>query len=176
MGRCRRKSSNPADSLVLHTIAMTIRLHVVVVVLALVGGCSDKKHDAPATGSAGARPAVVTAEMADTFEAYVVAFEKLTSDIEHETGDCKALLAVVQRDTKDVIAPLAPRGEQLTAAMQAAKGDKSAGEWFGTTFAPRMKAAGEKLRPLETKCGSDAELKAAVGEAMSQFPMMRKKS
>jgi hypothetical protein len=113
--------------------------------------------------------------MAETFELYVVAFEKLTADIEHAGSDCKAVLAVVQRDAKELIAPLAPRGAKLGEAMQAAKGDPAAGEWFATTYAPRMKASSARLKPLETACAQDAELRTAVGEAMSEFPMMRKK-
>ncbi|MEO8842865.1 MAG: hypothetical protein ABI591_10605 [Kofleriaceae bacterium] len=113
--------------------------------------------------------------MAETFELYVVAFEKLTADIEHAGNDCKAVLAAVQRDTKDLILPLAPRGDKLTEAMKAAKGDPAAGEWFAATYAPRMKASSARLKPLETVCAQDAELHAAMDEAMSQFPMMRRK-
>jgi len=155
------------------------------VLFVMVGvGCESSKQDskqqpAPAGSAAGSaaagRPAVVTAEMADTFEVYVAAFEKLATDIEHAGTDCKAVLAVVQRDTKDLVA-LAPRGDRLRAAMQDAKGDHAAAEWFGATFAPRMKASSEKLRPLATACAKDTELEAALNEAMSQFPMMRKKS
>ncbi len=144
----------------------------------LVLGCSDSKQPPSSSGSASstsARPASVTAEMAETFELYVAAFEKLATDIEHASTDCKAILAVVQRDTKD-IAALAPRGEKLRDAMKDAKGDRAAGAWFATTYAPRMKAATRKLVPLETKCSGDAELKDAMNAAMQQFPMMRKKS
>jgi predicted RNase H-like nuclease (RuvC/YqgF family) len=141
------------------------------ILIALVAlGCGDKKQPASAT----TRPAVVTQDMADTFEAYVAAFEKLAADIEHAGKDCQAALVVVQRDTKD-IAALAPRGEQLRDAIQGVKGDQSAGEWFGTTFGPRMKTASEKLAPLDANCGQSTELETALGAAMEQFPMMRKK-
>jgi hypothetical protein len=70
---------------------------------------------------------------------------------------------------------LAPRGDKLTAAMLASKEREAAGEWFGVTFAERLRKAGEKLKPLEANCGSDTELHAALGDAMAQFPMFRKK-
>ena len=144
------------------------------ILIALVAlGCGDKKQ-APAEGSAAARPAAITQEMADTFEAYVVVFEKLTADVEHAGTDCRAALAVVQRDGKDVTA-LAPRGDRLREAVQAFKGDKPAGEWFATTYTERMKTAAMKLAPLETNCANDTELKTALGDVMGQFPMMKKK-
>jgi hypothetical protein len=146
------------------------------ILAALVLGCGNSKQEAPAGGgSAGARPAAITDDMAATFEAYVVAFEKLTTDIEHAGTDCKAVLAVVRADTKDIVA-LAPRGDKLGEGMTGAKRDPAAGEWFGRTYAARMKASAAKLEPLVTACGQDAELKAALNEAMQQFPMMRKKS
>ncbi|MEO6775628.1 MAG: hypothetical protein ABI467_21885 [Kofleriaceae bacterium] len=154
------------------------------VVVTIAFGCGSKKdgaQEAPIAGSASGsaagsgRPSIVTSEMAETFELYVVAFEKLTADIEHAGNDCKAMLALVQRDTKEQIAPLAPRGEKLGEAMKAAKGDRAAGEWFAATYAPRMKASSARLKPLETVCAQDAELHAALDEAMSQFPMMRRK-
>lgn len=114
--------------------------------------------------------------MAATFEAYVGAFEKLTADIEHAGADCKAVLAVVQRDTKDVIAPLTPRGDKLHEAMAGLKGDPDATQWFAITYTARMKESSLKLKPLETNCTQDAELHAAVNDAMAMFPMMRKKS
>jgi hypothetical protein len=159
------------------------RLRVLVLVT-IAFGCGSKKdsaQEAPIAGSAAGsgagsgRPAIVTSEMAETFELYVVAFEKLTADIEHAGNDCKAALAAVQRDTKDSIAPLAPRGDKLTEAMKAAKGDQAAGEWFAATYAPRMKASSARMKPLESVCAQDAELHAALDEAMSQFPMMRRK-
>ena len=67
------------------------------------------------------------------------------------------------------------RGDKLSEAMISAKNDPAAGEWFATTFTARMQASAAKLKPLETNCADDAELRATVGEAMSQFPMMREK-
>jgi hypothetical protein len=153
------------------------------IVIAILAACGSSKQDAPAAGAAGSgsasgsastRPDSVTAEMAETFELYVTAFEKLTADIEHAGTDCKAVLAAVQRDTKDLDA-LAPRGDKLREAM-AGKKDAAAAAWFATNFTPRMKTSSMKLKPLETACGQDTELKAAVDEAMSKFPMMRKKA
>jgi arylformamidase len=140
-------------------------------IVALLSACEKSKQEAPAAG----RPAVVTAEMAETFELYVAAFEKLTADIDHAGADCKAVLAVVQRDTKEVIAPLAPRGDKLHDAMAGLKGDPAATDWFALTFTPRMQTSSLKLIPLESRCARDADLHAALDEAMSMFPMMRKK-
>jgi hypothetical protein len=146
-----------------------------------IAACSESKRPGSGTGSgagsgsASARPAIVTAERAEAFESYVVAFEKLTADIEHAGNDCKAALAVVERDTKELLVPLAARGDKLRDGMQVAKGDPAGAAWFATTYAARMKTSAMKLGPLETACGEDATLRQAVGEAMSQFPMMRKK-
>jgi len=147
-------------------------------IVAILSACGKSKQEGAgsASGSASGRPANVTDEMAATFEAYVVAFEKLTADIEHAGADCKAVLAVVQRDIKDVIAPLTPRGDKLHEAMSGLKGDPNATQWFAITYTARMKESSLKLKPLETNCAQDAELHAAVNDAMSMFPMMRKKS
>jgi len=150
----------------------------VLAIVVILSACGKSKQEGAgsASGSASGRPASITDEMAATFEAYVVAFEKLTADIEHAGSDCKAVLGVVQRDTKDVIAPLTPRGDKLTAAVAGLKGDPNATQWFAITYTARMKASAEKLQPLETNCAQDAELRAALNDAMSMFPMMRKKS
>ena len=148
-------------------------------IVAMLSACEKSQQEAPAagsgSGSASTRPAIVTAEMAETFELYVAAFEKLSADIEHAGADCKAALAVVQRDTKEVIAPLAPRGAKLRESMAANKKDPAAAAWFVATFAERMKTSSAKLVPLETNCAQDAELYTAIGDAIAMFPMMRKK-
>jgi hypothetical protein len=138
----------------------------------MVTACDNQdKSKGPPTST---RPAVVTQEMADTFEAYVRAFENLTNDIEKAGADCRAALAAVERDTKDIVA-LGPRGDKLAESMKATKGDTAAGVWFGTTFGARMKAAAEKLQPLQKNCSAAIDLHAALDNAMSLFPMMRKK-
>ena len=135
-------------------------------IVAMLSACEKSKQEVPAagsaSGSASARPAIVTAEMAETFELYVAAFEKLTADIEHAGADCKAVLAVVQRDTKEVIAPLTPRGDKLRESMGANKKDPAAAAWFVATFAERMKTSTSRLVPLESNCAQDAELHTAL--------------
>ncbi|MEP6860726.1 MAG: hypothetical protein ABJE66_08915 [Deltaproteobacteria bacterium] len=158
-----------------------MKLRTLLGLFLMISGCGSSNHDAPTAGSAdgsaagsSSRPPAVTAEMAETYELYVVAFEKLTADIEKAGSDCKAALSVVQRDSKDVIAPLAPRLAKL--ATQDVKGDPAVVEsWIAKTYTSRIVASSTKLKPLETACGGDADLRAAIAEAMSKFPFVHKK-
>jgi len=128
-----------------------------------------------ATSSSNAgRPAVITDEMNATFDAYVTAFEKLTKELAAVAPDCKKAVAVVERNARELDA-LDARGAALTEQMSRAKGDPAAGEWFGKTYAPRMKAAVDKMKPLVASCENDAALKAAMTGVMARFPMMRRK-
>jgi len=142
------------------------------------GGSGSSSGAGAGPGSstgASARPAVITQSMADTFEAYVAAFEKLVNGIDATHGDCKAAVGVIEQSTKSVAA-MSSKGEALRDAMKSAKGDSAAGDWFGETFGPRMQAAAEKLRGAGEACKDDEAFRSALNAAMAEYPMMRKKS
>lgn len=164
-------------------------MRTLLVIAALVtAACGNKDKDSSGGGSASGgsasapsspaaqteRPAAITKEMADTFDAYVTAFEKLVGDIAAAKSDCKAMVAAIERGTKEVAA-MGARGDALAEGMKAAKGNKDATEWFAATFVPRMKAATEKLGNVAEACSTDPAFRTAMDEAMSKFPMMRKK-
>jgi len=142
-------------------------MHRLIVVLALVA-CSKQDKDVP-TG----RPPVITQAMADTFEAYIAAFEKLVTAIDATHGDCKAAVAAIDSSRKEVAA-LADRGAALRDAMKSAKGDPAAGQWFGKTYGPRMQAATAKLRTGGEACEADPAFRAGLNAAMADYPMMRR--
>lgn len=167
---------------------MTTKLALAIAIL--VAACGNGDKDAGGTGGiagvtkpaagdpakpvAGARPAAITSEMGDAFEAYVVAFEKLMADLEGAGINCKAGIDVLERHGHD-LAALAPRGEKLREGMKAHQGDREAAEWFATTYAPRIKAAATRMKTVALACVTDAKFKLAIGAAMAQFPMMKKK-
>jgi hypothetical protein len=178
---------------------MTTLAHKLLVCSALIASACNKKADAPAassgssagssggaSGSSGAadpwtgsgappRPAAVTDEMVATFEVFVVAFNKLVSEVSSAGTDCAKAAAIAKRQVTE-LAVLAPQQEKLKELMTTLRAkDAAAGEWFGVTYGPRMKLAMASLAPLVQACKDDAQLKAAMGEAMSRFPMMRKK-
>jgi hypothetical protein len=144
-------------------------MHKLMVVLALVA-CSKQEESKPeSTG----RPAVITQAMADTFEAYITAFEKLVTAIDAAHGDCKAAVAAIDSSRKDVAA-LADKGAALREAMKSAKADPAAGQWFGKTYGPRMQAATGKLRTGGEACEADPAFRAGLNAAMADYPMMRR--
>ena len=139
-----------------------------VLFLAILVGCgSSDKEAAP-------RPAIITPEMAETFELYVAAFEKIANDVGAPGMDCHKAVGIVKRDG-EAVAALAGRGDALRAAMKGAK-DPAARDWFAATFAARFKTATLKMGTLVTLCKDDPLLKLAMNEVMSQFPMMKKKA
>lgn len=164
-----------------------MRTLIVIVALA-AAACGSKDSGGSGSGSStgtsggsatpapapGERPAAISKEMADTFDVYVTAFEKLVGDIAAAKGDCKAVVAAIERNTTEV-EKLSARGDKLTEGMKAAKGNKEAAEWFAATFVPRMKAATEKLQAAGDACSTDPAFRTALDNAMSKFPMMRKK-
>jgi hypothetical protein len=139
-----------------------------IVVLALVA-CSKQESKPESTG----RPPVITQAMADTFEAYITAFEKLVTAIDAAHGDCKAAVAAIDTSRKEVAA-LADKGAALREAMRSAKGDPAAGQWFGKTYGPRMQAATGKLRTGGEACEADPAFRAGLNAAMADYPMMRR--
>lgn len=161
----------------------SMRAQIVTIALMLISlGCSKASKDPGATteGSAAAkpaaastRPAAITTEMNETFDLYVVAFEKLTSELAAAAPDCAKAVTVVESNARALDA-LDARGAALRDQMTSIT-DPAAGEWFGTTYAPRMKAAVEKMGPLVEACEDDAAVKAAMNGMMARFPMMRPK-
>ncbi len=134
--------------------------------LVMLGGCGDKEP---------ARPASVTPEMADTFEAYIVAFEKLATDLGAPGMSCLKAVSVAKEDGAAVTA-LSPRGATLREAMKAmGSKDPAARDWFAATYEGRMRSALMKFGTLVALCKDDPALKLAMNAVMSQFPMMKKK-
>ena len=127
-------------------------------------------------GASATRPAAITNEMVATFEMFVVAFEKLVADLATAKTDCARAIAFTKQHVSE-LTRLEPERTKLKAQLATLRTtDAAAGEWFGTTYGERMKASIVKLGPLFESCEGSGELKAAMGEAMSLFPMMRKKS
>jgi hypothetical protein len=149
-------------------------LLLAVVACAACGGNKDDTSGGSGSAAPSERPAAITKEMADTFDAYISAFEKLVNEIAAAKSDCKAVIAAIERNTKEVAA-MASRGDALREGLKGAKGNKEAGEWFGATYGPRMKDATMKLDMASGSCTSDPAFRAALDEAMSKYPMMRKK-
>ena len=151
------------------------------IVIAVLAACSKQEPGAAGSGSssagssaAGSRPAAITQAMADTFEAYVAAFETLVNDIDATHGDCKAAVVAIERRTKEVAA-MASRGEALREGMKSARRDSAAGSWFSETFGPRMKKAAQRLGDAGEPCEDDEAYRSALNAAMAEYPMMRRK-
>src|SRR5262249_58255798 len=75
---------------------------LIALAVVVCAACGGNKDDAAGSGSASKspieRPAAITKEMQDTFDAYISAFEKLVSDIGAAIGDCKAIVAAIERN------------------------------------------------------------------------------
>lgn len=154
-------------------------IKLMVLVALTAAACSKQDASSAATGSgsgssSSGRPAAVTQAMADTFEAYVTAFEQLVGDIAAAHGDCKAAVTAIERSTTAVKA-MASKGEALREAMKSAKGDSAAGDWFGETYGARMQAAAGVLRTAGEACKDDDAFRQALNAAMAEYPMMRRK-
>lgn len=142
----------------------------------MIRGAGSADSAGSGGASAGTRPAAITNEMVATFEMFVVAFEKLVADLVTAGTDCARGIAIAKRHVSE-LTRLEPERAKLRAQLATLRTtDAAAGEWFGTTYGERMKASIVKLGPLFESCEGSGELKATMGEAMSLFPMMRKKS
>jgi hypothetical protein len=155
---------------------------VSLVLIVCAVGCDKGSKQTGATGEGSAaakpvatssRPAIITPEMNETFELYVKAFETLSTDLAAAAPDCAKAVTAVERNARALDA-LDARGAELTKQMVGVK-DPAAGEWFGTTYGPRFKAAVEKMGPLVESCEGDAAMKTAMTGMMARFPMMRPK-
>jgi hypothetical protein len=146
---------------------------LIVIAVLMFAACS--KSSESSSSSAGDDPKQpVSKEEQETFETYVVAFEKLVGAIDDAHGDCKAAVAAIDRSTKD-LAKMAERGEALRAAVKAKKGDAAAGKWFGDTYGPRMIEATKKLKKAGEPCKDDEAFHSALDAAMAEYPMMKKR-
>ncbi|CAN5915088.1 hypothetical protein BH11MYX3_BH11MYX3_35420 [soil metagenome] len=136
----------------------------VVLGLIVVLGCGDQQPE---------RPATVTPAMAESIERYVVAFEKLTSDVTAPGTTCHGVLDVVKRDAAEFRA--SESSSPRDALKQLATKDPAARDWLKATYEARVASASGRLGTLVALCKDDPTLRVAVNVMLAQFAMFRAK-
>ena len=140
------------------------RLVSVLALVVLGLGCGDKEP---------ARPAAVTPEMAASIERYVVAFEKLTSDVTGPGMTCHQVIDIVKRDAAEFRA--GDSSSPRDALKQLVTKDPAARDWLKATYESRVSTASGKLGVLVALCKDDPTLRVAVNLLVAQFAMLRAK-
>jgi hypothetical protein len=132
--------------------------------LLVVLGCGDKQPT---------RPETVTPEMAESVERYIVAFEKLTSDVTAPGMTCHGVIDVVKRDAAEFRA--SETSSPRDALKQLAGKDPATRDWLRATYESRVASASGKLGTLVALCKDDPTLRVAVNVMLAQFAMFRAK-
>lgn len=136
--------------------------HRWLVAACLVIGCSSKPS----------RPAVVTEEMAASYDKYVATLESFANDLGAEGMTCGKAFGVVKDHAAGIASLVAFDGSTIKAALAAGVKDPAARSWFSDRYASRITAAASKLGMVTVLCKNEVAFKVALASMMAKFPML----
>ena len=134
------------------------------VAVCLLVGCSSKP----------ARPAAITAEMAETYDKYVSTLESFANDLGVEGMTCGKAFGVVKDHATDIASLVAFNGTTIKDTIAVGVKDAAARKWLSDSYGSRISASAGKIATVTVLCKDEVAFKIALASMMSKFPMLEK--
>lgn len=127
-----------------------------------LAGCSSKPS----------RPAVISEEMAVSYEKYVATLESFANDLGAEGMTCGKAFGVVKDHAVDIASLVALDASTVKAAIAAGVKDADARKWLADSYGSRISASAGKIAMVTALCKDEVAFKLALGKLMAKFPML----
>lgn len=119
-----------------------------------------------------ARPAMISAEMAETYEKYVSTLESFATDLAAEGMTCGKAFGVVKDHAADIASLVAFNGTTIKDTVAASVKDAAARKWLSDSYGSRITSSANKIATVTVLCKDEVAFKIALGTLMAKFPML----